>query len=56
VLHDGQAPYPGAVDALSGLAAAGKKVALISNSGKRSAPNEERLVSLGFRARRGTCS
>ena len=48
VLHDGQAPYPGAVKALSGLKAAGKKVALLSNSGKRSRPNESRLAKLGF--------
>lgn len=48
VLHDGSAPYPGAIEALSELKAAGKSVVLLSNSGKRSAPNEERLVGLGF--------
>src|SRR6185312_16969519 len=35
VLHDGSAPYPGAVAALSSLKAAGKKIVLVSNSGKR---------------------
>ncbi|TGQ96366.1 TIGR01459 family HAD-type hydrolase, partial [Mesorhizobium sp. M1C.F.Ca.ET.204.01.1.1] len=48
VLHDGQAPYPGAVEALSTLKRAGKTVVLISNSGKRARPNEDRLLKLGF--------
>lgn len=48
VLHDGQSPYPGAVDALSWLTAIGKRTILISNSGKRSKQNVERLRSLGF--------
>ncbi|MGC4026402.1 MAG: TIGR01459 family HAD-type hydrolase [Mesorhizobium sp.] len=48
VLHDGTAPYPGAVKALASLKASGKKILLISNSGKRSAPNEQRLLHLGF--------
>ncbi len=50
VLHDGVAPYPGAVEALASLKAAGKSIVLISNSGKRSSLNEERLVDLGFQA------
>lgn len=48
VLHDGSAPYPGAVDALSRLKEAGKKIVLVSNSGKRAGPNETRLRGLGF--------
>ncbi|RFC67168.1 MULTISPECIES: TIGR01459 family HAD-type hydrolase [Mesorhizobium] len=48
VLHDGAAPYPGAVEALANLKASGKKILLISNSGRRSAPNEQRLLRLGF--------
>ncbi|WP_136620398.1 MULTISPECIES: TIGR01459 family HAD-type hydrolase [Mesorhizobium] len=48
VLHDGSAPYPGAVAALSTLKRAGKTVVLISNSGKRARPNESRLMKLGF--------
>lgn len=50
VLHDGQQPYPGAVEALSALKLAGKTVALISNSGKRAEPNESRLLKFGFEA------
>lgn len=48
VLHDGQSAYPGAIDALRSLKAAGKRIVLLSNSGKRSAPNVERLQALGF--------
>ena len=48
VLHDGTAPYPNAVETLLELKAAGKRVVLLSNSGKRSAPNEARLERLGF--------
>ncbi|MCA0278028.1 MAG: TIGR01459 family HAD-type hydrolase [Proteobacteria bacterium] len=48
VLHDGAAPYPGAVETLVRLKQAGKRTLLLSNSGKRSAPNETRLVKLGF--------
>jgi len=48
VLHDGTAPYPGAVEALATLKTSGKTILLISNSGRRSAPNEERLLRLGF--------
>lgn len=49
VLHDGSAPYPGAVEALASLKSAGKTVILISNSGKRASQNEDRLRGLGFR-------
>lgn len=48
VLHDGTRPYPGAVATLEALSAAGKRVILLSNSGKRSAPNAARLARLGF--------
>jgi HAD superfamily hydrolase (TIGR01459 family) len=48
VLHDGEAPLPGAVAALELLRRAHKKVVLISNSGKRSRPNEERLDRIGI--------
>ncbi|MER9655856.1 TIGR01459 family HAD-type hydrolase [Mesorhizobium sp. M0152] len=50
VLHDGSAPYPGAVAALSTLKRAGKTVVLVSNSGRRARPNEDRLLRLGFEA------
>lgn len=48
VLHNGSAPYEGAVEALELLRDAGKQILLLSNSGKRSKPNEDRLVRLGF--------
>ena len=47
-LHDGMRPYPGAQDGLSRLRQAGCRVVILSNSGKRSAPNVQRLVRLGF--------
>lgn len=50
VLHDGVRPYDGAPEALLLLKEAGKQVLLLSNSGKRSAPNEARLAKLGFAA------
>lgn len=49
VLLDGSAAYPWAAAGLSALAASGKPVILLSNSGKRSEPNAARLTRLGFR-------
>lgn len=48
VLMSGDGPYPGATEALGDLAARGKPVVVLSNSGKRSAVNNERLVQNGF--------
>jgi HAD superfamily hydrolase (TIGR01459 family) len=48
VLLDGAAAYPWAPEALSWLAGTGKPVILLSNSGKRSTPNADRLERLGF--------
>ena len=48
VLHDGTTAYPGAIDALGRIMAAGKTVVLLSNSGKRAAANIKRLNRLGF--------
>lgn len=48
VMHDGQRPYSGAVEALSRLTAAGKAVVVLTNSGKRAAPNLARIVAMGF--------
>lgn len=48
VLLDGVGPYAGAVETLSRLKSEGKRVLLLSNSGKRAAPNEARLLRLGF--------
>jgi HAD superfamily hydrolase (TIGR01459 family) len=47
-LHDGQRPYAGAPETLAALRAAGKRVVLLSNSGKRAAGNRQRLARLGF--------
>ena len=47
VLHDGKRPYPGVVEALEALHAAGRKLVILTNSGKRAAPNLERLVAMG---------
>lgn len=48
VLHDGTLAYPGAIDALALMTRAGCTVVLLSNSGKRAAPNIKRLNTLGF--------
>ena len=48
VLHDGTAPYPDAPAAVERLRAIGKRVAVLSNSGKRAAPNAERIRANGF--------
>jgi HAD superfamily hydrolase (TIGR01459 family) len=47
-LHDGSAPYPGVRDSLEMLKAAGKRLVLLSNSGKRATDNLRRLARLGF--------
>ncbi|MEL7091342.1 MAG: TIGR01459 family HAD-type hydrolase [Pseudomonadota bacterium] len=48
VLHDGTTPYPGAVTALQRLRADGCRLAVLSNSGKRAAPNAARIAAMGF--------
>ena len=48
VLLDGAKAYPEAPAALSALASAGKQVAILTNSGKRSGPNADRLARMGF--------
>lgn len=48
VLLNGPDVYPGAAEALAKLAGLGKPILLLSNSGKRSAPNEKRLAQRGF--------
>ena len=48
VLHDGTAPYPGALEALHELKQAGKRVVLLSNSGRRAGLNARRLTNMGF--------
>ena len=48
VLHDGQRPYSDVVAALEKLHYAKKKIVILTNSGKRSEPNLQRLVKMGF--------
>ncbi|WP_377289855.1 TIGR01459 family HAD-type hydrolase [Rhizobium sp. SG2393] len=48
VLRDGRGPYPLAAETLSRLKAAGKRIVILSNSGKRSIENDRRLAKLGF--------
>jgi HAD superfamily hydrolase (TIGR01459 family) len=48
VLHDGVAAYPGAIDGLIKLASHGRKIVVLTNSGKSSAANRARLDALGF--------
>ena len=48
VLHDGAQPYPGVRECLARLRSMGKPVVVLSNSGKRSAPNGERMRELGL--------
>ena len=48
VLHDGSVPYPGALQCLRLMRAAGKRIIILSNSGKRAAENEKRMIQLGF--------
>lgn len=50
VLHDGTRPYPGARHCLADLRAAGTRLAVLSNSGKRAAPNAARITGMGFGA------
>ena len=48
VLHDGTWAYERAAEAMRGLRTAGKRLAVLSNSGKRAAENRERLRNLGL--------
>ena len=48
VLHNGTNPYPGAIDCLERLYAGGKRVVILSNSGKPGADNERLVVQMGF--------
>lgn len=50
VLHDGGEPYPDAIDCLTSLRAEGKRIVLLSNSGKRAAHNGKRLREMGYEA------
>jgi len=48
VLHDGSAPYPGAVNCLKSLHNGGHRLAVLSNSGKRASQNRDRISKMGF--------
>jgi len=48
VLHNGTTPYPTAVTTLRALNAQGVPLAVLSNSGKRAAPNADRIAQMGF--------
>ncbi len=50
VLHDGARPYADALDCLARLRAAGKRIVLLSNSGKRTSVNRARLAEIGIDA------
>ncbi|KWV46222.1 haloacid dehalogenase [Bradyrhizobium macuxiense] len=47
-LHEGQSIFPAARDCLARLRQAGKRVLVLSNSGKRARSNAQRLASLGL--------
>lgn len=49
-IHDGETPYPGAIETLRTLRAAGKRVILLSNSGRRASNNIHRLAAMGITA------
>lgn len=49
VLHDGEHPYPSAISSLQLLMNAGKRIVVLSNSGKRSEINIQRMARLGFK-------
>ena len=48
VLHDGERPYPGALECLDRLAAAGKRLCLLSNAPRRLGPVVEILAAMGI--------
>ena len=48
VLHDGVAAYTGAIDGLARIHSGGRKVIVLTNSGKNAADNKGRLGRLGF--------
>ncbi len=48
VLHDGKKTYDGVIECLEQLKDRGKYVIILSNSGKRSEANKERLADLGI--------
>lgn len=47
VIHDGVQPYPGVLDTLSRLLAAGKRIALLSNAPRRAYDVVNRITAIG---------
>ncbi|NBX66994.1 MAG: TIGR01459 family HAD-type hydrolase [Proteobacteria bacterium] len=48
VLHDGNRPYEGVIEALTELKNRKKQIIVLSNSGKRAEDNAKRLQTIGF--------
>jgi HAD superfamily hydrolase (TIGR01459 family) len=48
VLHDGLRPYPGVLETLERLHGSGRKIVLLSNSGRRAEFSGQRLAEIGF--------
>src|SRR5215472_5479782 len=48
VLHDGAKAPPGAVAAVAAMAAAGKKMVVLSNSARFGADSRDKLIALGY--------
>ena len=48
VLHDGSAPFPGVIEALGALRAAGKRIAVLSNAPRRAALVAARMTEIGI--------
>lgn len=48
VLHDGSAPFPGVLEALGALRAAGKRIAVLSNAPRRAALVAARMTEIGI--------
>ena len=51
VLHDGTRPYAGAAECLQRLRGEGRRIVVLSNSGKREAENLRVMASMGFDVR-----
>ena len=50
VVHDGVQPYPGAIDCLAQLRAAGKRVVMLTNAPRRAEPIARQLLRMGIGA------
>lgn len=48
VIHDGETPYPGAIDALRSLKAAGKRTVLLSNAPRLGAAAAQAMEAMGI--------